>query len=154
MNGLQSRHLTTLTLEVDYRGMLEIGEVAVGRRRIAPVMRGVFAGERLRGEVLPGGADWVVNRPDAVMVLDVRLPLRTHDGALIYLAYTGAYVATPEVMARLGRGEPTAPDEYRLRTVCRFEAGAAAYRWLNDLIVVGVGTRERAGPVYELYEIL
>ncbi len=153
MQQLASRHLMTLTLTVDYPGMIEIGQVAAGRRRIAPVTGGIFAGDRLRGEVLPGGADWVINRPDAVMVLDVRLPLRTDDGAAIYLAYTGSYVATPEVMARLARGEPMEPSEYRLRTVARFEAGAAAYRWLNDLVVVGVGTRERAGPVYDLFEI-
>ena len=154
MQTLASRHLTTLTLNVDYAGMIEIGTVAVGRRRIAPVTGGTFEGERLSGVVLPGGADWVVNRSDGIMVLDVRLPLRTHDGAAIYLAYTGSYVASPEVMARLGRGEPTAPDEYRLRTVAKFEAGAEAYRWLNDLIVVGTGTRMEHGPVYELFEIL
>lgn len=153
MRQLASRHLMTLTLEVDYPNMVEIGAVPAGRRRIAPVPRGTFAGERLRGEVL-GGADWLVNRADGIMLLDVRLSLRTDDGAAIYLSYTGSYVAAPEVMARLARGEPTAPDEYRLRTVAKFEAGAEAYAWLNDLIVVGAGTRERTGPVYELFEIL
>lgn len=154
MQTLASRHLTTLDLSVDYAGMINIGAVPAGRRRIAPVTGGTFTGERLSGVVLPGGADWVVNRSDGIMVLDVRLPLRTHDSAAIYLAYTGSYVAEPEVMARLGRGEPTAPDEYKLRTVAKFEAGAEAYRWLNDLIVVGTGTRMEHGPVYELFEIL
>lgn len=153
MRQLASRHLMTLTLEVDAAGVVVIGDVPAGSRRIAPVPRGTFVGERLRGEVL-GGADWVVDRADGIRLLDVRLSLRTDDGVPIYLSYTGSYVAAPEVMARLVRGEAVAPDEYRLRTVAKFEAGAEPYRWLNDLIVVGTGTRERAGPLYELFEIV
>ena len=154
MRQLASRHLLTLTLDVDFAGVQDIGAVPAGRRRIALVTGGSFSGERLRGTVVPGGADWVSNRPDAVMTIDVRLTLRTDDDALIALAYTGSFVAAPDVMKRFNRGERLQPDEYRLRTVARLECGAEAYRWLNDLVVVGVGAQGDPQPTYELFQIL
>ncbi|MFZ4111102.1 MAG: DUF3237 family protein, partial [Polymorphobacter sp.] len=59
MTELPHLHLMNLTLEVDFAGMLSIGPVPAGRRRIAPVTGGRFSGPRLAGSVLPGGADWV-----------------------------------------------------------------------------------------------
>jgi hypothetical protein len=41
-----------------------------------------FEGDRLRGKVLPGGADWTLKRPDGVVELDLRITLQTDDGAL------------------------------------------------------------------------
>lgn len=55
--GLKTAHLITLALRVDYAGILNIGETSKGRRRIAPVSGGIFTGARLRGVILPGGAD-------------------------------------------------------------------------------------------------
>ncbi|WP_395619029.1 DUF3237 domain-containing protein, partial [Sphingorhabdus sp.] len=89
MTNLQHRHLIQMTLTVDFAGMVSIGQTPAGMRRIAPVTGGHFRGERLNGTVLPGGNDWVINRNDGVMVVDVRLTLQTDDGALIYLTYQG-----------------------------------------------------------------
>ena len=152
--GLKSAHLLTLTLDVAFGAMLNIGAMAQGRRRIAPILGGRFEGERLRGEVLPGGADWVINRPDSAMVIDVRIALKTHDEGLIYCTYQGTFRAAPEVMARFNRGERLTPDEYLLRTVVRFETGAEPYRWLNDMLCIGVGRQSSEGPVYTIYEVL
>ena len=154
MDGLKSRHLTTLTLEVAYGAMLKIGTTVHGRRRIAPILGGRFEGERLSGVVLPGGADWVINRPDAQMAIDVRIALTTHDDAMIYVTYQGLFKAAPEAMARFGRGEALADDEYVLRTVVRLETGDERYLWLNDLLAIGVGKNTRAGPEYTIYEVL
>ncbi len=154
MDDLQSRHLTTLVVAVDFAGMVDSGMTANGRRRNAPVKGGRFDGERLRGEVLPGGADWVFNRPDGAMIVDVRLPLRTDDGAVLMLAYSGTMLASADAMARFGRGKSLDMSEYRLRTVARFETGDARYMWLNDLLVVGVSGPTTADTRYVLHEIL
>lgn len=92
MTILKHRHLLTLSLTVDFAGMISIGQTPAGLRRIAPVTGGTFSGERLNGVAL-AGADWVINRPDGVMVIDARLPLRTDDGAMIYLTYQGRFLA-------------------------------------------------------------
>ena len=154
MVQLQSAPLMVLDLDVPFAEMLSIGATPAGRRRIAAIAGGSFSGDRLRGMVLPGGADWVLNRADGVMLIDVRLALLTDDGARLYLSYQGSFRAPEDVMARFNRGERLGDDEYRLRTVARFEAGAEAYRWLNDTIVVGIGHQRAGGPRYHLFEIL
>ena len=85
---LASRPLFELRLDVP--PLIDLGDTPCGRRRIAAVTGGSFEGERLRGTVLgaPGG-DWLLLRPDGVLVLDVRIVLKTDDGALIYMAYRG-----------------------------------------------------------------
>ena len=152
MIDLRHTHLLTLTLTVDFAAMQVIGQTPAGLRRIAPVTGGSFTGERLKGEVLPG-ADWVINRPDGVMIIDVRLPLRTDDGAMIYLNYQGRFLATPEVMARFAKGALLDPADYSLAITARFECGAECYRWLNDVVAIGTGTQTAGGPIYEIFEI-
>ncbi|MEY4254869.1 MAG: hypothetical protein RLZZ141_96 [Pseudomonadota bacterium] len=149
---LRHRHLFTLALNVDFAGMTNIGKTPAGRRRIAPVTGGTFNGDRLRGTVLPG-ADWVVNRPDGVMLIDVRLVLQTDDGALIYMTYQGRFLAVPEAMERFSRGALLQPDEYSLAATARLESGSDRLAWLNDCICVGTGAQTLNGPVYEFYEI-
>ena len=70
-------------------GMQPIGETPSGNRRIGLVAGGTFEGPKLRGTVLPGGADWIIGRPDGVTTLDVRIVLQTDDGAAIGLTYRG-----------------------------------------------------------------
>ena len=81
MADIQTRHLMSLKLQVD--AMQTIGAAPGGDRRVGLVAGGTFTGEKLNGTVLPGGADWIVSRPDGCMTLDVRLVLQTDDGALI-----------------------------------------------------------------------
>lgn len=152
MTNLPYRHLFTLSLDVDFAVMTSIGKVPSGLRRIAPVSGGTFVGERLRGTVLPG-ADWVINRPDGVMLIDVRLVLKTDDSVLIYLTYQGRFRAAPEAMTRFARGTLLDPADYSLVTVARFECGDERYAWLNDAVVVATGQQTAAGPVYECFEI-
>jgi hypothetical protein len=152
MDRLAHKHLVTLTLAVDFRAMLSIGKTPAGLRRIAPVIGGHFGGERLSGKVLPG-ADWVINRPDGVMVIDVRLALETADGALIYLTYQGRFLAEPEAMTRFGRGKLLERSEYSLVIVARFECGDERYAWLNNVVAVGTGEQTLAGPIYTIFEI-
>ena len=80
--------------------------------------------------------------------------LRTDDGALIVMTYRGVRHASPEVNARIARGEQVPASEYYLRTAPFFETSSQEYGWLNKLVTVGVGERLRDGVVYEVFEIL
>ncbi|HEV7233981.1 MAG TPA: DUF3237 domain-containing protein [Sphingorhabdus sp.] len=152
MSQLNHRHLVDLALTVDFANMTSIGATPAGLRRIAPVSGGTFSGERLNGTVLPG-ADWVINRPDGVMVIDVRLPLKTDDGAMIYLAYQGRFLAGPETMERFAKGALLDRQEYSLAIVAKFECGDGRYSWLSNVIAVGTGEQTPTGPLYSIYEI-
>lgn len=152
MTRLKHQHLITLSLVVDFAAMVTIGKTPAGLRRIAPVTGGTFAGERLNGTVLPG-ADWVINRTDGVMMIDVRLLLNTDDGAAIYLSYQGRFLAGAAAMERFAKGEWLDPAEYSLAMAAKFECGHEHYEWLNNVVAVGTGQRTPAGPIYDIFEI-
>ena len=85
---------------------LVVGHTPLGARRIIPITGGRVEGPRLEGVVVPGGADWQIVRGDGAAVLEARYTIRSAEGALIYVRNVGVRVGPPEVLARLGRGEP------------------------------------------------
>lgn len=149
---LRSEFLGTLRIEIAESHV--IGDTPAGGRRVDVFRGGTFKGPRIDATVVSGGSDALLRRRDGAMQPDVRLTLRTDDGALIHVAYRGVRHGPPEVMARIARGEPVEPDEYYLRNAPFFETSAARYDWLNRIVAVGVGRREPGAAVYEVYEIL
>jgi len=133
----------------------DLGQTPLGRRRIATVSGGRFEGERLRGEIVgsPAG-DWLLQLADGTTLLDVRLTLRTDDGASIYMSYRGIRHGPPEVMARLAAGEAVDPGSYYFRMAPIFETASEKYGWLNRILAIGIGRREPDGPIYAVHEVL
>lgn len=123
-------------------------------RRIASVSGGRFAGERLSGVILPGGIDWLTASGDGATLLDARLALRTDDGAVIGMEFSGIRHGPADVIARVNAGEEVDPATYYFRTLPRFTTSAPRYEWLNRILAVGIGQRLASGPVYSLFEIL
>ena len=153
MTQLRSQHLFTITITL--HPIEEIGPTPAGNRRVFPVAGGSFVGERLRGTILPvAGSDLLLTRPDGSSQQDVRMILRTDDGALVVMTYRGVRHASPEVNERIARGETVAPSDYYLRTAPFFETSSAAYAWLNKIVAVGVGERRPTDVVYEVFEVL
>jgi len=143
-----------MTLQVTVAAPQKIGTVPHGTRVTAPITEGHFEGPRLRGRVLPGGADWTLLRGDGVLELDLRLTLQTDDGALIHMTSFGLRHGPPEVIAALGRGEKVDPSVYYFRTLPHFETGDPRYAFLNRLLAVSTGDRRAEGPIYTIEEIL
>ena len=152
MPELKSAHLFTITATV--AAFHDVGPVPAGTRHIDMIGPGRFEGPRLRGDLLPGGMDMKTLRADGAMVPNVRLLLRTDDGALIFMHYTGIRHGSPEVMARIAAGEAVDPSAYYLRNTPYFETSAAQYDWLNRIVAVGVGRRMPAHAEYDVFEIL
>ncbi len=150
---LRTAHLFTISLEVGETN--DLGATPYGNRRIATVTGGRFEGEELRGTVLPSpGGDWLLLRKDGVLMLDVRITLRTHDGALIYMSYRGMRHGPQWVIERLNKGEKVDPSEYYFRSAPLFETASDKYSFLNRIMSVGVGRREPAGPIYDVFQVL
>src|ERR1700712_2534216 len=77
-------------MQLDVRPLIVVGgALGPSSRRIGVVPGGEFEGDRLNGVVLDGGNDWQAVRSDGSTTLDVRLALKTHDGALIAMTYQG-----------------------------------------------------------------
>jgi len=143
-----------MTMYVTVGTPLNIGAVPHGARRTVPLAGGTFAGPRLRGSVLPGGADWLLLRSDGVLEMDLRCTLRTDDGALISMVSSGLRHGPQDVIAALGRGEIVDPSTYYFRTMPRFETADPRYSFLNRVIAVASGDRRPEGPIYTVYEVL
>jgi len=153
MPELKSRHLFTITMKLP--PTLELGDTPAGNRRIFTVSGGQFAGDRLRGEVLPqASSDLLLVRQDGSSQQDVRLLLRTHDDALILMTYSGRRHTSPEVSARITRGEQVPSSDYYLRTAPFFETASLGYSWLNKIVSIGIGERLGEEVKYEVFEIL
>ena len=152
MAEIRTKPLFVITLTLGE--MQAIGPAPSGDRRIGVVAGGSFEGARLRGTILPGGTDWIILRPDGALSLDVRLVLKTDDGALIAMTYKGLRHGPADVIARLNKGEPVDPEKYYFRTAILFETASPKYDWINRVIGIGTGRRPPEGPVYEVFELL
>lgn len=149
---MNSRPLMTVRIAAAPPQMLGTGPHGV--RSVVPVTGGEFEGPRLRGNVLPGGGDWLLMRSDRVLELDLRITLETDDHALIYMTFQGLRHGPPDVIAALGRGEVVDPAIYYFRTLPRFETSADKYAFLNRIISVGIGEARPGGAVHRVDEIL
>lgn len=149
---LQTRLLFTMSVVVD--AMHATGGPDGGRLGVATVSGGALTGERLRGTILSGGIDWLTERGDGVTLLDARFVLRTDDGALIAMAFTGKRHGPDVVMAALARGDEVDPAAYYLRIAPSFTTAEPRYAWLNGVLAIGTGDRRPDGPIYQIYEIL
>ena len=115
---------------VEIAAPVEVGATPQGTRRYIPITGGTFEGPRLRGVILPGGADWQTSRPDDVTELDALYSIREDDGTVIIVRNTGI-----------------AAGAY-LRTAPRFVAPAGPHAWLNASQFVGsVAGGPRPGTV-------
>ena len=116
---------------VEIAAPVEVGATPLGQRRYIPITGGTFEGSRLRGTILPGGADWQTSRSDGVTEVDALYSIRTDDGTVIIVRNCGVIAA----------------GGY-MRTAPRFEAPAGPHAWLNQSQFVGsVAGGPRPGTV-------
>jgi Protein of unknown function (DUF3237) len=151
LRSVRTRPLFVLREQVP--PLLVVGQTPNAFRRIGLVQGGSFEGERLSGEVVSGN-DWQAVRADSCIKLDVRLVLRTTDGALIVMTYQCLRAGPPSVIEKLDKGETVDPADYYFRMNPLFETSTPKYDWINRIIAVGVGHRLPDGPLYSIFEVL
>jgi len=139
-------------LEATLGAPLELGETVQGHRRIVPLTGGTFTGPEISGALVPGAsADWQTILPDGTALGDIRYTLQADGGDLLYVQSRGVRHGSPEVLARLARGEDVDPSEYTFRTATQIETAAPELDWLNKGVFVGVAGRQPGGVIYETY---
>ena len=135
-------------------GIQKLGNTPYGERRIINILGGAVEGEKLKGKVLPGGADWQIVRADGVVHLTARYTVETETGAQILVNSEGYRHGPPEVMARLARDETVDRSLYYFRAFMRFETADPAAAWLNRILAVGYGARENRAVRLDVHEVL
>jgi hypothetical protein len=130
-------YLGSLQVQTGTRTVVENGPQ--GTRTIVQVTGGRFEGPRLKASVQAPAGDWITNRADGSYRLDVRMTLRTDDGALVLVTYNGI-------------GQTTAAGA-SLRAAPLFETGDQRYAWLTRLQAVAVGERVGTDVKYNVYAL-
>jgi hypothetical protein len=143
-----------MRIAADVGGIQTMGGGPLGERRVVAIIGGRFDGPQLRGEIVPGGADWQIVRADGVLDIDARYAMRAASGALISVVSQGYRHGPPEVLAALGRGEDVPKEQYFFRTVMRFETGAPELAWLNRTIAVASAERKARQVLLEAWRLL
>jgi hypothetical protein len=149
MRRIELREL--LAIDVAVRPPVDVGD----DRRYVSFSGGRFSGrDGLAGRVLEGGVDWQRIRPEGVLEIDAHYVLATDAGDFIEVRSTGLRRAAPQIVERIMRGEDVDPDSYYFRTHVRFWTSAPGLAWLNDLLAVSTGQRERDLVHIHVHEVL
>jgi Protein of unknown function (DUF3237) len=140
--------------DVDARlGQLEDhGMTRAGHRRVVPIAGGRISG-LFDAEILPGGADWQLVRPDGAVEIDTRYSARTTAGEYVHLRTSGVRSGRPEVLEALLRGEPVNPSGYYFRVTVHLETSAPRLAALEQSIFVASAVREADRVYYTAYRV-
>lgn len=138
-----------MELKVDCPERLEVGANDYGYLRAIMISGGSFEGEKLRGEVVPGGADWNMgfggDSVDTVTSVEVfaKYLLKTDDGCYIAIENLGYKSKVKENSV--------------IATTPSFHAPRGKYEWLNYGVYVGTlepSTEGIRGVRIKIYKML
>jgi hypothetical protein len=128
----------------DLLPMIDMGDSPLGHRRMIPVAGGTFVGPRLRGKILPGGADRQLVRKDGVTMLDALYEMQTDDGAVL-------------TIRNQVKIDPAAKPAPYIRSSVEVTAPEGPHAWLNRAIFVGTLhplPPEKKAVVIRVYEVV
>lgn len=147
-------HDPLFTIHAELADILQFGKTPVGERRVINILGGRVEGPRLTGQILPGGADWQVIRPDGAADIQARYTIKSDSGGLVLVSSEGLRHGPAEVLARLARGEPVDPSLYYFRTLMRFETADPALDWMNRILAIAHGARLPNAVALDVFEVL
>jgi hypothetical protein len=154
---LTGRLLCEAEIVLDDDAPLALGRSPWRSRRVSYIAGGTIKGPLLNGEVLPGGGDWAEGGQAAdgtfLTLVEVRSIWKTHEGAMIYVTYTGRLVIPAAVIGEFrdpAKVESLADDSYYFRIQPTFETADERYAWLNAAVAVGYGRRTAKGVRYRI----
>ncbi|MGJ0118085.1 DUF3237 domain-containing protein [Williamsia sp. MIQD14] len=140
-------------LSIDVGAPIDLGDLPDGHRRVVPILGGTVGGPRLRGRVLPAGADHQYLRSERVTELDARYVLETEDDARIAVHNIGLRVGSAVDVAALLRDEPVDPGRIHFRTQPRLSSAHPAYAWLAETLFVATGQRTPATVELDVFAV-
>lgn len=101
---------------------MKVGDTARGQIRAIPITGGEVEGSKLKGRVVPGGADWQRTRADGITELEATYAIQLDDGTYIKVVNRGLI-------------DRQTPENNRyFRTAIQFTAPSGKHQWLNEAI--------------------
>lgn len=140
------RKLFTISVKVEKPIVVGQDEIN-GRRQIVPIIGGTLKGidingNQIRGEVLPGGVDNQVIRPNGVCEVCARYAVRLESGEGFYIDNNGIRTVPDEYVQNVLNGEFVDPDLYYFVTTPNFETYTPNLKWMEKFMFVCKGKRE------------
>lgn len=134
------KHMGTLTVRLGDE--IVVGDGPKGTRVVVDVLSAELVAEGIYATLaINDAADWLTLSDNGSLgAMDVRLTLKTDDGAFIYSEYAGRIEMEKGLLA-------TAPT---------FQTGSEKYAWLNRVQAVGAGIVSDGSSllIYQLYEVV
>jgi hypothetical protein len=136
LNPFKYEHIFSYTVQIQRLDLIKSSPF--GMRVMGYVGGGEILGPKVKGKVLPFGADWGIITTDGVVHVDVRLTLETDDNAIIYMQYAGTVdLGGPEGYERY-RAENFPAKSY-IQIIPIIETDHPNYLWLNRVSCFGIG---------------
>jgi hypothetical protein len=136
------------------------GVTRAGHRRVIAVAGGRvsflcdgLSDDPLDAEIMPGGADWQVVRPDGTIEIDTRYSALTSAGEYVHFRTSGVRSGPPAVLAALLRGEPVDPAAYYFRVAVYLETSAPRLAFLEQSLFVASAIRGADSVSYTAYRV-
>ena len=116
-------------LKVKCEGAYQVGQTSHGNRFVIPIVGGTFEGPKMKGTILPGGADYQLqDNAHGRTELEAIYSIKTDDGGNIHIRNRGLICTGKDA-----NGNP----QFYFRTAPQFEAPMdSKYAWLNNAIFV------------------
>ena len=131
----------------------EVGKTHHGVRRVIPILGGTVEAQGWRGRVLSGGADFQLLLGPSMAELDARYVIETDAGDMIFVTNRAVRTASPEVLAKIIRGEPVEPSTVYFRCSPSFETASPALSWIAERLFIGTGARHPDKVVMRFFEV-
>ena len=129
--------------KVKIANTINVGESKRGINRVIPITGGTFAGPKIKGEVLFGGEDSQLVRPDGDTELNARYLLKTNDGHVIQI-FNKALIHTD-----------AKTKAFYCKSVLDIEAPKdSPYEYLNHAIFIGTLKIPELKPGEEPYVVI
>jgi hypothetical protein len=112
-------------------------------------------GPKINGAIIHPTADWLRVMPAGSLRIDVRMTVRTDDGALIYVSYNGIVSVARENFERMAKGAVLTSADMYFIIAPTFETAHEKYAWLNHIQAIGKVAAVKGGEggfvTYDLF---
>lgn len=141
-----------LSLDVEVGPPMLFGHGEGYERRCVPILGFTVRG-RLTGTGLPGGTDWQRIFPDGTTELDAHYAFETDQSETVEVTSHGLRSGPEAAMRALLAGEVVDPALIYFRSAMRFKTAAPRLRDFTTRLFVGVGRREPARVLLDVYAV-
>lgn len=115
----------------------QMGKGVDGNRINYPIVGGTFVGKGMQGKIIPGGADFAIERDDKTQLVSALYRIQTDCGQIIIVDNKGIWRPSAEGKKRMANGEDPLPEQVYARTTPVFHTQPGKFSWLNDYIFFG-----------------